>query len=327
MTRAMRALMVALLLLVAPVPDALPQQRHAVVIAGASGGEPFATRLASWRESMVAALRETLQFDAARLLVFAEDAPEALPATREQIVPALQQLVRSLDRDDLLVIVLLGHGTASRAADDEIAAKFNLVGPDLDAAEWRDLLGPLRARLVFVNTTAASFPFLERLSGPRRIVITATESIAQRFSTAFPEHFAAAFTDPAADLDKDGRVSVLEAFSAASRNVKRHYEQSGQLATERALLDDNGDGEGKWAGAPGPDGALAARTFLDGASLDATADPALAELFQRRAALEVQLDDLRARKPLMSAEDYAREFETLMVDLARVSREIRRRRT
>lgn len=318
-------LSLSLALLCVSPPAARGQERHAVVIAGASGGEPYAARLASWRDSMVAAFRETLEFEGDRVLVFAEDAPGGRSATREAIVPALERLVRTLSRDDLLVVVLLGHGTTGAAEGQ--AAKFNLVGPDLDAAEWGALFEPLRARLVFVNTTAASFPFLERLSGPRRIVITATESSAQRFTTVFPEHFAAAFADPAADLDKDGRVSVLEAFSAASRGVKRSYDQRGQLVIERALIDDNGDGEGKWAGAPGPDGAVAARTFLDSASSGVPADPALAELFQRRAAIELQLDELRARKPLMSAEEYAREFERVMIDLARVSREIRRRRT
>ena len=96
---------------------------------------------------------------------------------------------------------------------------------------------------------AASFPFLEHLAGPQRIVITATDSVAQRFDTVFPEYFVRALTDPAADLDKNGRVSVWEAFAAASMGVRRYYTQRGQLATERALIDDNGDGVGREAGA------------------------------------------------------------------------------
>jgi hypothetical protein len=260
---------VLLLGLAAPAPA---QERHALVIAGASGGEPYASRLAGWRESTVTMLRETLRFDADRVLVFAEDEAGALPATRDEVTRVLERMARTLGVDDLLFIILLGHGTPAAAGGDG-AAKFNLVGPDLDASEWADLLRPLRARLVFVNTTAASVSFLPPVSGPRRIVITATESTAQHYATVFPEYFTAAFADGAADLDKDGRVSVLEAFSAASRLVARHYEQRGQLAVERALLDDNGDGVGKWAGAPGPDGALAARTFLDGATAERVTDP------------------------------------------------------
>ncbi|HXH07843.1 MAG TPA: hypothetical protein VNI83_14760, partial [Vicinamibacterales bacterium] len=242
------------------------------------------------------------------------------PPTRDAVRAAFDRLVRVLGPEDLLLVVLLGHGTW-----DGVDAKFNLVGPDLDAGEWRELLRPVRARVVLVNTTGASFPFLERLAGPKRIVITATASAAQRYDTVFPEYFIESLGDPAADLDKDGRVSLLEAFSAASRRVRQHYDERGQLATERALLDDTGDGIGKEAGAAGPDGAVAARTFFDAAVTPSAADPVLADLLQRRAALEAQVDELRARRPLMPAEDYAREFERLMIELARISREIRKR--
>lgn len=50
-------------------------------------------------------------------------------------------------------------------------------------------------------------------------------------------------------------------------------------------------------------------------------------MLQRRAALEAQVDDLRARKALMPPDEYAREFERVMIDLARVSRDIRRRKS
>jgi hypothetical protein len=301
---------------------AAAQQRYAVVITGAAGGESYAARLKSWRLSMVGVLRDKLGFEADHVLAFGEDPTDAAPATRERIAAAIERLSTALAPEDLLLVVMMGHGSF-----DGVEAKFNLVGPDLDATEWRDLLRPVRARMVLVNTTGASVPFLERLAGPRRIVITATETIAQRFDTLFAEYFISALSDLSADLDKDGRISVLEAFSGASRAVKQHYERRGQLPIERALIDDNGDGAGKWAGAAGPDGAVAARTFLDSADAGTTTDPELADLFQRRAALESQVDELRARKPLMPPDDFVGEFEKLMIDLARVSRDIRRRKS
>lgn len=313
---------VVLLWLGMAVSPAAAQERFAVVVAGASGGEPYAARLTAWRQQTVSVLREKLAFDADHVLVFAEGAPDARPATREAITTGFEALGRRAAPQDLVFVLLLGHGSF-----DGVEAKFNLVGPDLDTNDWADLLRQVRARVVLVNSTGASFPFLERLSGPRRIVITATETAAQRFDTVFPEYFVAAFADAAADLDKDGRVSILEAFSAASRQVKQHYDRAGQLPVERALLDDNGDHAGKWAGGDGADGATAARTFLDAAEAGPPADPALAELLQRRAALEAQVDDLRARKALMPADEYAREFERMMIDLARVSRDIRRRKS
>ena len=183
---------------------------------------------------------------------------------------ALTRLAREVGRDDLLFVLLIGHGTF-----DGIDAKFNLVGPDLEAAEWRALLAPVAGQVVFVNAAAASAPFLTRLAGPRRVVITATDTPAQKFDTRFAEAFVAAFTDAGADLDKDGRVSIGEAFTYGSTRTKRWYEQRGQLSTERAMLDDTGDGVGKEAGTLGADGSMASRLFLDpGPDAALSKDPA-----------------------------------------------------
>jgi hypothetical protein len=321
---ALAVAVMVLIVLMAPVAarSASAQERYALVIAGAAGGDAYAAKLTVWRQGLVSVLRGKLGFEGNHIQVFAENGSDAQPATRERVSAALEQIARAAGPQDLVLIVLLGHGSF-----DGVEAKFNLVGPDLDTNDWRDLLRPVRARVVFVNTTGASVPFLERLSGPRRIIVTATETPAQKFDTIFAEHFIGVLGDAAADLDKDGRVSVLEAFSAASRHVKQQYERAGQLPIERAMLDDNGDRVGKWAGGEGADGATAARTFLDGQETVVPADPALAELLQRRAALEAQVDDLRARKMLMPPDEYAKEFERVMIDLARVSREIRRKKS
>jgi hypothetical protein len=302
-------------------------ERFVLVVSGATGGEPYTAQQAKWRADLMSALRERLGVDASRIILLGEtgqpDSPgEGRAATAAEIRRVFAGYAR-LTQDDLLLVVLIGHGTA-----DAEEAKFNLVGPDLSAAEWRDLVRPIRGRVVFVNTSSASFPFLERLSGPRRVVITATDSIAQKFVTVFPEYFIQALVEPAADIDKNGRISIWEAFSAASLAVRQHYEQRGQLTTERALLDDNGDGVGREAGTPGGDGSLASRVYLDAhVGPEIATDPVLVELLQRRAALEAEVDELRARKPLMPAADYAAEFERLMIDLARVSRDIRRRKS
>jgi hypothetical protein len=301
-------------------------ERFALVVSGASGGEPYTAQQAKWRAALLSALRERFGIDASRIVALGETAEpgtaDAKAATAAEVRRAFASYAR-LKQEDTLLVVLIGHGTA-----DMDEAKFNLVGPDLSAAEWRDLVRPIRGRVVFVNTSSASFPFLERLSGPRRVVITATDSIAQKFVTVFPEYFIQALVDPAADIDKNERISIWEAFSAASVAVRQHYEQRGQLTTERALLDDNGDGVGREAGTPGGDGSLASRVYLDAhVGPEAATDPVLVELLQRRASLEAEVDELRTRKPLMPAADYAAEFERLMIDLARVSREIRRRKS
>lgn len=311
-------LAVAAWLLIAGVAAAA--DRHLVVVWGVPGSDEHAARQAVWVEQLVAAAAGPLGIAPERLTVLrGERAAPHERATRENVRAAFQRLERQAGPDDLVCLVLVGHGTF-----DGVDAKFNLAGPDLEAAEWAALLRPLKARVVVVNTASASAPFLPRLAGPRRVVITSTSSAAQRFDTVFAEFFVAAFTQPDADLDKDERVSIWEAFAFASARVKRHYEQRGQLATERALLDDDGDGVGKESGETGPDGAVASRLFLDsGPDVLRTAGPAASELLARRERLLSDLDELKRKRSFMPGDDYARELERLLVDIARLSREIR----
>jgi hypothetical protein len=264
---------------------------------------------------------DRLKFDPAHITVLGETAAEATSASSVNVRTALSTIGKRLTPDDLLFVVLIGHGTF-----DGVDAKFNLVGPDLESAEWLELLAEVLGQLVLVNTTAGSFPFIERLTGDRRIIITATDSLAQRFDTVFPGYFIAAFQDEQADIDKNGRISIWEAFAWANGAVRRHFQQRGQLATERALLDDNGDGVGRDGIGAGDDGSVASRTYLDeplpGA---APTDEVLVHLLQKRAALEAEVEELRIRRTFMPPDEYQKEFERLMIELARVARGIRGR--
>jgi hypothetical protein len=322
MTRAAVAVLLGgALAAVLPGPAA-GADRYALIVSGASGSPQHAATNEKRRDALLEALTGSLGVPAANVIVLRDTpAASADSATRAAVTQAVKKIGTRLKPDDVFLIVLLGHGS-----DDGVDAKFNLVGPDMSADEWRTLLQPLAGRLVFVNTTAASAAFLERLAGPNRIVITATNSPAQQYDTVFADFFAPAFTVPDADLDKDGRVSVGEAFAFASERVKRHYAERGQLVTERAVLDDTGDGKGKEAGTPGPDGSVASRTFFDvGPEQAATGDTALSELLARRNALETSLEELKRKKEFMPPDDYARELERLLLEHARLSREIRGR--
>jgi hypothetical protein len=128
--------------------------------------------------------------------------------------------------------------------------------------EWAVLIKPIPGRLVFVNTTAGSSSFLRKLAARNRVVVTATSATAQRYTTVFPEFFIEAFEDSGADADRDGRVSIWEAFEYASAGVKTWFRDQGQPATERALIDDTGVGAGREASDPGAGDGLARRTYL-----------------------------------------------------------------
>src|SRR5207247_8494312 len=153
---------------------------------------------------------------------------------------------------------------------------------------------------------------------------TATDSAAQQFETVFPEYFLKAFDDVAADLDRNNRVSVWEAFTYASAGVRQWFEQKGQLPTERPLLDDTGAGVGREALNPGTDGAVARVTYLQpDAALALPADTAVAVLVKRRAELETQLEELKARKESTPPAQYDADLEKLLIEIARVSVQIR----
>jgi len=301
--------------------SAQQQQRYALIVSGAAGGADYVTQYDRWTAQLSKTLVETLKFDSALVRILSETKRPADSATADNVRRTIASVAARMTRDDVFFVFLIGHGTF-----DGTDAKFNLVGPDLESSEWSALLKAVPGHLVLVNTSSASFPFLERLAGPRRIVITATDSAAQRYDTVFAEYFIRALTDSAADLDKNDRVSIWEAFAAASAGVRRHYQQRGQLSTEHALLDDNGDGVGNEVTTPGDDGSLASRTYLDESLPGAQpTDEVLLKLLQRKTTLEAEVEDLKIRRQFLAPAEYAKEFERLMIELSQVSHDIRAR--
>jgi hypothetical protein len=226
-------------------------------------------------------------------------------------------------------LVLFGHGS------DRGEPRLSLPGPDLGATELNTLLGAMPTqRIVVVNAASASGGFVPALSGPRRVIVTATKSGFEQNHAIFGGHFAEAFGAAAADLDKDERVSVLEAFLHAKAAVARVYQVDRRLLTEHALLDDNGDREGSTdPTATGRDGSAAAAVFLGSGEVSGRIAPVLAgdstglALQRRRAELEQRIAALRARKDSVPQEMYERELEDLVVQLAEVSRALRERTT
>src|SRR6478735_911173 len=254
--------------------------RWALIISGASGGDKYAEQMAGWCNDLRAALIDRYQFKPEFVKVLVDEAAASgEKGNAENVRKLFAELKKSATKDDFILIVLLGHGTF-----DGDVAKFNLVGPDLTAKDWSDLLAGVPGRIALVNTTEASFPFLESLTAKGRVVITATDSAAQKYATVFPEYFIKAMKEASTDLDKNGRTSIYEVFQAASAAVKQHFFYSDPATTERALLDDNGDGKGREATAEGPDGGIARIAYLVSEVVAANASPELAGLIKRRQA-------------------------------------------
>jgi len=246
--------------------------RYALIVTGASGGPEYGAKYNEWRSSLTAILRVRLGYPDDHVIVLAETEEAAIrKATRDNVRSALAGLRQRVSKDDSLLIVLIGHGTAAEGAGGS-EGKFNLVGPDLSATEWAELIRPIPGRVVFIDTASGSSPFLRKLASRGRIVVTSADSTSQQYETVFPEFFIEALTADAADTDKDGRVSVWEAFGYASAKVRDWYQRQGRLQTERPLLDDTGGGVGREAQSPGNDGRVAQFTFFDREQSRAAAD-------------------------------------------------------
>jgi hypothetical protein len=309
------------------------QETRVLLVVGLGGDPEYRELFHGWAVDLVAALegRGVPRGNVVYLGERAEVAPGAIQArsTKENVASVLARLAGEAGPTDRILLVLMGHGSSQGGE-----ARFNLPGPDLTPEELSVMLGLFTSQSVaVVNTTPASGPFLEALSAPNRVILTATRSAQERNETRFGAYFVEALADEVSDLDKDGRVSLLEAFEYARGEVERYYEGLNLLATEHPVLDDNGDGEGSTEpGAEGADGLLA-RTFWLGEVSVGTAlamgppegitDPELRRLYEEKADLERRVAELRTLKSQMEESRYERELEDLLVSLALKNREIR----
>ncbi len=313
----------ALCVLLAQQAPAFAQsgQRFALLVEGASGDAAHADLQRKNLNALTTRFRDDYKLDKDHLVILAS-VPQAGEArsTAIEVKAALARFTSQLKPLDTLFVLLLGHGSF-----DGTDAKFNLIGPDLTAAEWAGLLAPTTGKLIFVNTTPSSSPFLKALAGDKRVIITATDQPAQKYDTVFADAFVQALGAPTADLDKDSRTSMWEAFAYASRVVRLTYEQKQLLQPEHAALDDDGDGAGRQATGEGKDGTLASLTFMDAVIASRPADPELQQMVQRQERLVMQLDALKKKKATMKPEDYQPAWEALILELATVSREVRTR--
>ena len=299
----------------APTQDA--PATYLVIIAGIGGSPEHATQFYEWGKTLADAATGKFALPKGNVTFLAED-PERDRAriggksTREGVEQALAGVASRARAGDQLWVVLIGHGSSQREG-----ARFNLPGPDLTDADFARLLKPLaKQRVAVVNAASASGDWAQTLAAPNRAVVTATKSGMERNETVFAKFFVAAFASEGsagADADKDGGVSLLEAFDYARRETARMYESDNRLLTEHAQLADS---------------ALArtlvlSRTAATAVAAAAAGDPALAALLREKQGIESRLAAHRARKAALDSAAYESGLETLLVELARKNQEIR----
>ena len=305
------ALTMATTLLMMVTWPAWAAERSFLIVASGIGGEPvYSEKFAEWSKSMIDAAVHRMGIPRQRLVYLAEAGTDGADAEsrKSEIDAAINRFASTAEADDAVFLLLIGHGTAR---GDRML--FNLPGPDLSATELAAMLERHRdIRWIIVNGAPSSGPFIQALSGPNRIIITATASAAERYHTVFPGHFIGAYAESGADSDKNGRVSVLEAYTYARREVERSYDEAATLQSEHAVLDDSS--------------ALAQSTYLQNDRTqysDAIPEPELTRLLDDRAQLERRINSLIAAKTLYDPIVYDDRLEELLVQFALVHRALR----
>jgi hypothetical protein len=240
-------------------------------------------------------------------------------ATRAELTATLTSIAHDARPEDDFVLVLIGHGSF-----DGADYKFNLVGPDITAAELASLCDRITARRqLIVNTTSASGGSVGALEKPGRGVIAATKNGTEKNATVFARYWVEALQDPTADLDKSDSISAMEAFAYAQRKTAAFYESQKRLATEHAIFEDTGKNE-PVREASRDEGVLLANfpVLRIGAAQKQANDPAKQALLAKKEDLEQKIDTLKYQKAAMDPADYKQQLTAALVALAQVQQEL-----
>lgn len=298
----------SLALLVGATP--LTAQRTHVLVVSGLGGEPqYSTAFHAQGAAFHDLARGQWKVADSSLVWLAEDPSRDAaridgPSTKESVAAAFLALSRRVQAGDVVVVLLIGHGSGEGKD-----SRINLRGADPTAADYDGWLAAFAQQtVVFVAAASASGDFVDALRGKGRLIVAATRTALERNESVFGEHFVRGLSTAEADANKDGSISVLEAFTYATREVRRVYEEGQRMLTEHATLSDS---------------VLAARVAFGGAASAGSDDPRVAALLAERRALEDELARLRERKEAMPAAEYERELERLLVAIAEKSQAIR----
>ena len=280
------------------------QQTHVLIITGLGAEQPYIANFQKAGHAVYEAAKKWGVVDASLIYLSADSTSHGVTgkATKAEVENAFTSLAKRAAAGDVVLVYLVGHGSGEGAK-----SAVNVSGPDPTAADYKMWVSMFpKQTVVFVNASSASGDFVEQLRHSGRVVITATKTAMERNESVFAAQFSRALSTEEADSDKDGRISVLEAFEFTKKEVARFYETEKKLQTEHALLSDS----------------LLARSVAFG-SQSSSADPKVAALVAERRALEDSLAALRAKKDQMGAAEYEKELERLLIAIAEKTQAIR----
>jgi hypothetical protein len=310
-----RLLAVFFLLVVPVVSTVAFADSSALILRGVAGSEEHENKFEKWTSGTSKALVDKFGFSQDRVLVLTDKR-----TAQAEIQKAFATLKQQLKPLDTFFLFLIGHGSG------EGDYKFNISGPDFTADDYNKLLSSLSVgRVVIVAATPSSGASLEKFGGKNRVVVTATRSGSEGNDIVFYDYFLEALQSPAADEDKDQKVSVWEAFKYGVAGTERFYKEEGRLATEHPQISDNGTEKTDAKAKEAPLLARSTSFVVDRPIV--SSDPKLQALFNQRKELEQKIESLRINKVALPAAEYDKLLEELLVQLALKNQEIRQQET
>jgi hypothetical protein len=298
------------------LPAAALADSSALILRGVAGSPEHEAKFAKWAAGTQKALLEKFGFSADHVIVLIDK-----QTAQAEIQKAFGTLKQQLKPQDTFFLFMIGHGSG-----EDGQYKFNIFGPDYTADDYNKLLATLNVgRIVIVAATPASGAGLEKFAGKNRVVVTATRSGQEGNDIVFYEYFLEALQSPAADEDKDQKISVWEAFKYAVSGTERYYKDEGRLATEHPLISDNG---GEKTDAKAKEAPLLARStsFVVDRPI-VSSDPKMQALLNQKKDIEQKIDALRLNKSSIAAADFDKQMEDLLVMLALKNQEIKQQET
>lgn len=189
--------------------------------------------------------RVVLAGDEEMVAALSSDLPACQVATRELMEESIATIGSRLKPQDAVWVILLGHANLHGKS-----SYFNLAERDIDQVGFAELVGQLQCqqKVFWISTPVSGF-WLRPLGADNTVSISATEAALELTGTEMPYALGDVLAgesqhQPLADIDQDGRLSLLDLYLAVNVEITARFAALERLQTEHAQLDDDGDGRG-----------------------------------------------------------------------------------
>jgi hypothetical protein len=225
----------------APRTDSVPGDTYALLLQGISRDPVDRATKDQALNALRGFLLQRARGDPSRLVVLqarADPSPaEETQPTADNLRRALNAFASRIQPQDRFFCWYIGHTNVAGGR-----LRLNLPGPDITD---KDLAEGLRALAAKKQVLVLDCPYAgcaaQTLTAAGRIIVCAATA-EQAYATQFTAPFLQVLGRPAVDTDGDGKLSLLEAFTATAREIEEGYGRQQILVTETPCLEDNGDG-------------------------------------------------------------------------------------